>query len=408
RRGDRWRRTLVAAEVALALVLLTGAGLLLRSAAALGRVRPGIDVAHVLTARLALPRRDYPTLPAALGAYARVLDAARRQPNVGSAALASRVPLGGSRTGMDVAPAGGAFEAATKVGTALRVASPGYFRSIGIPLLAGRDLLGVDAARAPRVVVVNRTLARRIGGGGPVVGRRLVTDNGAFRDSAGAPLPLEIVGVVGDVRDGGPRAEPDPELYVPLAQVPEEPFEYWIGRELVLVARTTGDPTALAPALRRAVAEVDQRVPLYDVRTTGARLGAAVAVERFSLRLLSLLGAAGLALAALGVHGVVAYTVGRRTRELGIRLALGATARGAVGLLVRQGMRPVLAGLALGIAGSVLAARAASSLLFGVEPLDPLSLAGALAVMTGVAAIACWTPARRAARVDPIEALREE
>jgi predicted permease len=407
RRGDRWRRALVAAEVALALVLLTGAGLLVRSAVALGRVRPGIDVAHVLTARLALPPRDYPAAPAALDAYARVVDAARREPGVERAALASRVPLGGALTGVDVAPAGAAFDGA-KVNAALRVATPDYFRTIGIPLLAGRDLRAEDDVRAARVVVVNATLARQLGGAASAVGRRIVSDNGAFADSAGAPLPLEVVGVVGDVRDGGPRAEPGPEFYVPLAQVPEEPFEYWIGRELVLVARTPGEPSALAPALRRAVAAVDARVPLYDVQTTAARLGSAVAVERFSLQLLSLLGAAGLALAALGIHGVVAYAVGRRARELGIRLALGATARGAVALLVRQGMRPVAAGLVLGLAASVVAARAASSLLFGVEPLDPLSLAGAVAVMGGVAALACWNPARRAARVDPVVALRQE
>ena len=310
-------------------------------------------------------------------------------------------------TSVDVARADRPFTRETKVNAALRLASPQYFRSMGIPVLAGRDLRDGDDARAVPVIVVNATLARRLGGETSVVGRRIRSDNGAFADSAGRPRELEIVGVVGDVRDGGPRRDAGPEFYAPLEQVPEEPWNYWIGRELVLVARTPGDAAAAAPALRRAVAAVDPRVPLYDVQSTGERLGGALAVE-FSTRLLALLGAFGLALAALGIHGVVAYAATQRTREVGVRLALGAPAAHAVRLVVRQGMRPVMAGLVIGIAASVVVGRAAAGLLFGISPLDPITLLSAVALLASVGAIACYGPARRIARVDPASSLRSE
>ena len=411
--GERWRRGLVAAEVALAAVLLAGAGLFVRSSAALGRVRPGFDPAAVLTARLALPERDYPALPAALRAYAGILDAARRQPGVAAGALVSRVPLGGRLAGVDVAPVGAPFGPAATVNASLRAASPGYFAAMRIPLLAGRDLDPADDARAAPVAVVNASLARRLTGGAApaaALGRRFRSDNAAFADAGGWPREIEVVGVAGDVLDRGARGTAQPEFYAPLEQTPEEPFTYWLGRELVLVVRAAdgAPPASLAPALRRAAAAVDARVPLYDVRTAGERLGGALAVERFSTALLLLLGAAGLLLAALGVHGVVAYAAGRRAREVGLRLALGATPADAVALVVRQGMRPVGAGLLLGVAAAAVAWRGAAGLLFGVSPLDPASLLGAAVLLAGAGALACYAPARRVSRVDPAATLRTE
>jgi predicted permease len=320
RGGERWRRALVGAEVALALALLAGAGLLARSSAALGAVPPGYDTARVLTARFALPERDYPDLAGAVRGYEAVVDAARRAPGVEAAAVVSRVPLGGSMTSVDLARADRAFGPATRVGAALRIAGPGYFAAMGVPLLAGRDLAATDDARAPGVVVVNAALARRLAGGGPpraALGLRVRSDNGAFADPSGAPRHLEVVGVVGDVRDGGARSEAAPEFYAPLGQVSAEPWNYWVAREVVLVARTRGAPAAAAPGLRRAVAAVDARVPLYDVQTTAERLRGSQAVERFSGRLLVVLGAAGLLLAAVGIHALVAYAAGQRAREVG-------------------------------------------------------------------------------------------
>lgn len=406
--GTGWRRALVGAEVALAVVLLAGAGLLVRSAVALARVRPGFDVEHVLTARLALPERDYPEIGPMVGALERMREAAASQPGVQGAGLVSRVPLGGSLTGIDVAPVERPLAGPDQVNVGLRIASTGYFAAIGIPLLAGRDLRPSDDARSPRVVVVNAAMAERLGGVRRAVGRRVRSDNSAFADAAGRPHELEVVGVVGDVLDGGPRSAPSPELYAPLAQVPDEPWNYWIGREVLLVTRAAGSPAALAPALRRAVAGVDPRVPLYDVRSTAERVAEATAIERFTSRLLVALGVAGLALAALGIHGVVAYLAALRRREASIRMALGATGAHVVSMVVRQGMRPVLAGLVVGLAGAAMAGRAAQSLLFGVSPLDPVTLVAAAGVLGMIALAAAWAPARGMGRVDPAVALRGE
>ena len=410
RQGEAWRRALVGVEVALALVLLCGAGLFIRSAVALDRVAPGFDVAHVLTARLALPTRDYPQLAGAIRGYAAMRDAARQAPGIVSAGLVSRVPLGGSMTSVDLARADRPVTRATTVNAALRITSADYFRSIGVPLLAGRDLRDADDAAGARVVVVNATLARRLGATSPgmVLGRRVQSDNGAFADSAGRPRLLEIVGVVGDVRDGGPREDVGPEFYAPMAQVPAEPWNYWIDREMVLVARTRGDAAGAAAALRRAVAAVDARVPLYDVQTTAARLAGAVAVERFSTQLLTALGALGLVLAAVGIHGVVAYLAAQRGREVGIRLALGSTPGAAAALVLRQCLRPVGLGLVAGVVGGIGVGRAMTGVLFGVSPSDPASLLGAVALLGTAGAVAAWGPARRTARIDPASAMRAE
>jgi putative ABC transport system permease protein len=407
-RGERWRRWMVSGEVALTMVLLTSAGLLVRSALALGRVQPGFDLAHVLTARLALPERDYPELPRAVSAYAAILDAARRQPGIASAALVSRVPLGGSMTSIDLALADRPLVRANTLSAALRITSPDYFRSMGIPLVAGRDLRPADDEHAAPVIVVNETLARRLGGRAAAVGRRVRSDNSAFADGAGKPREMEIVGVVGDVRDGGPRVAAAAEFYAPLGQIGEEPWNYWISRELVLVARTVGPAAGAAPALRRAVASVDPTVPLYDVQSTDARLDGALAVERLSTRLLAVLGVLGLLLAAIGIHGVIAYVAQQRAREVAIRLALGASAAHAVGLVVRQGMRPVLVGLVLGGAGSAVVGRAAGSLLFEIPALDPVSVLASVALLAAVAALASLGPALRTTRVDPATALTSD
>jgi putative ABC transport system permease protein len=407
RGGERWRQSLIAIEVAMVVVLVAGAGLLIRSAIALGRVDPGFEVGRVLTARLALPQRDYPQIAAVVRAYEAIIAAAGRERGIDGVAVVSRVPLGGSATSVDVALATEAFTPATAVNAALRITSPGYFRTIGIPLLSGRDLTTADDARSARVVVVNASLARRLGGGGAVIGRRIHSDNAAFAVN-GRPIEMEIVGVVGDVLDGGPRTAADPEFFAPLGQVSDEPWNYWIGREMLLVARGADDPVALAAALRRAVASVDASVPLYDVRTTGERVGRALAVERFSTRLVTILGVLGLGLAALGIHGVVAYSVTQRTREIGVRLALGCTASDAIGLVMRQAARPIGIGLVTGMGIAGLIASASAGLLFGVSPLDPGSLLGAGGLLGFVASLACYGPARRVAAVHPASALRSE
>lgn len=419
RQSDVWRKAFVATEVALALMLLTGAGLLLRSALSLSRVKPGFDVEGVMTARLALPTNQYPELPAAINTFQEIVATVRREPGVARAALVSRVPLGGSAASIDLGIVGqrstnaGATDGGNGVGlvnAALRVTSADYFGTMGIPIRAGRDLSERDVAGARDVVVVNESLAKRLGvSPNALIGQLLVSDNSAFADAKGVRKPLEVVGVTGDVLDGGLRGSAEPEFYLPMAQVPDEPWDYWINREMLLVARgTTGNDAGLVPAMRRAVAAVDGRVPLYDIRTTGERVQEALAVERFALELISSMGILALLLASLGIHGVVSYVVSQRQREAGVRLALGATAGQVVSLVVRQSMRPVLAGIAIGIVGSLFVARAGSALLFGVTTEDPIAYAAAGVVMLAVGAVACYAPARRMSTIMPAVVLRGE
>ncbi|CAA9301682.1 MAG: Acidobacterial duplicated orphan permease (function unknown) [uncultured Gemmatimonadaceae bacterium] len=405
----RARTALAAGEVALALVLLVLAGLLIRSALVLRRVPAGVDGAQVLTARLRLPAARYREPARVTAAFERIAEAAAAVPGVRSAALVSRVPLTGMNTGVDFVRVGdaAAVERGAAVASNFRIVSPAYFRTMGIPVRWGRDFTAADRAGAPRAVVVNEALARALSLGARPQGARLWSTNGAFWFGADRPADLVVVGVVGDIRDDGLREAVRPEAYFPLAQAPEEPWS-WIERSMLVVARTGGPPALAAPALQRAVRAVDPSLPMYDVRTMDARLADATAVDRFYTGLLAALGGAALLLAAVGIYGVVAHLTRLQVREMGVRLALGATGAGVVRLMLARHLRPVAAGLALGTAGALLAARALEARLYGVPPTDPATLAGAAALLTVVAAVACWLPARRAARVDPTVALRAD
>jgi hypothetical protein len=278
---------------------------------------------------------------------------------------------------------------------------------MGIPVVAGRDFGGADVPGGARAVILNQTLARRLGLEGRAVGARIWSTNSAFWYGAERPVDLVVVGVVGDIRDDGVREAVKPEAYFPLAQAPAEPWE-WIERTVLLVARTRGAPAAALPALQRAVGQVDPRLPLYDVRTMAGRLADAGAVDRFYTGLLACLGGTALLLAAVGTNGVVAHLVVRQTTEIGVRMALGATAGAVLRLMLLRHARPVALGLILGGAASLVAARALAGRLYGVPPTDPVALLGAASLLAGVAAVACWLPARRAARVEPTVALRAE
>jgi predicted permease len=403
------RAALVTGEVALALVLLVGAGLLIRSALLLRRVPAGVDGAQVLTARLGLPRASYADPDLVTRTFARIAEAAAAVPGATGAAVVSRVPLTGMNTGVSFVVAGDERRRMADEGVSsnFRIASPGYFAAMGIPVIAGRDFGRTDAPGAPRAVIVNQTLARRLGLAGRTEGARIWSTNGAFWYGAERPVDLVVVGVVGDIRDDGLREEVKPEAYFPLAQAPAEPWD-WIERTMLLVTRTRGAPTAALPALQQAVRSVDPRLPLYDVRTMAGRLADAGAVDRFYTGLLACLGAAALLLAAVGIYGVVAHLVGNQTTEIGVRMALGATTGSVLRLMLLRHARPVALGLAVGGAASLVAARALAGRLYGVPPTDPVTLLGAASLLAAVAAVACWLPARRATRVEPTEALRAE
>ncbi|MBV9772848.1 MAG: ABC transporter permease [Gemmatimonadetes bacterium] len=387
------RALLVVSEVALALVLLCGAGLLLRSFALLRRVDPGFDPAHVLAVDLVLPQSRYTTSEAQAALYRRVLDNLRAIPGVASAGATTTLPLSGDQLssgfiveGRETPAPGASHEAG------LDMVSPDYFRTLGIALRRGRAFTDRDGAKAPSVVVVNETLARRYFPGTDPVGERIRLD--------GSDQPSEIVGVAADVRHRALGTEAPPTVYVPFEQS-ALPFA-------TLVVRTAADPEAFAGAARRAVLAADPHQPVSRVRSMSQVLAGSVAEQRFNLLLLGAFAAAAMTLAAIGLYGVMAYSVAQRSREIGIRMALGAAPRDAVRLVVGEGIRLALAGGVLGLVAAAAATRLLASLLYRVTPGDPWTFAAVVALLGGTALLASYLPARRATRVDPMVSLRSE
>jgi putative ABC transport system permease protein len=272
--------------------------------------------------------------------------------------------------------------------------TPGHFETLGIPLRRGRLLDERDVAGAPGAAVVNEELVRRFFGGQDPIGRRITVNGGDDGNW------LTIVGVVGNVAQEQVTAAPYPQIYAPLAQVPQ--------RSVAVAVRTAGDPAALAQPLRQALAAAAPGVPSRDMRTLEERVADTIAMPRVSAAVIGLFAALALALAAIGLYGVLAYSVVQRTREIGIRIALGARHGEVLRLVVRQGMRPALAGIAVGLVVAVAATRLMSSLLYGVTATDPATFVAVPLFLAGVSLLAAWLPARRAARVDPMTALRED
>jgi putative ABC transport system permease protein len=392
--GGRWvRRGLLVAEVALSIVLLVGAALLLRSFARLTGVDPGFRADGVLAFQVSLPRPSYPEDHHRAAFFDRLLERLDAMPQVGAAAMVHSLPLrGGYVLSFTVqgrpAPKPGEGHAAN-----FRSVSPRYFETLGIPLMRGRTFTERDAATAPMVAVVDDAFVRRHFPNEDPIGRGIDIGNGT--DGF-----YEIVGVVGDVRYEELDASPDPTMYVPFAQ---DVFStMWI------VARTNGDPAPLAPAARQVVRELDPGLPAYSMTPLADVVSDSVAERRFSVLLLGLFALIALFLAAVGVYGVMAYTVNQRTQEIGVRMAMGAQRGDVLRMVVGDGMKLALAGLAIGLAAALALARIATSMLFEVTPFDPASYGATAIVLLAVAALACYIPARRATRVDPIVALRQE
>ncbi|HEX8283358.1 MAG TPA: ABC transporter permease [Pyrinomonadaceae bacterium] len=403
----RLRGLLVVGEFALALVLLAGAGLLVKSFTRVLDERPGFDARGVLTMRLVLPESKYKSYDAHRAFYSSLFERLRRLPGVEAVGANNLLPLngsGGSRTflieGRPV-PAG-----QPKPEEQLRYVTPGYFAAMRVPVLRGRDFDERDVQTAPRVAVVSRSMAERHWPGEEAVGKRLAYA-GIGRGHDEKPEWIEVVGVVGDVKHRGLDLESKPEIYVPVHQPlfanrPTPPLSLYVA------VRTSGDPAALAPVVRREVAAVDPEQPLANVRTMEERLAESVAQRRFNMTLLGVFACVALLLAGVGVYGVMAYAVARRTHEIGIRVALGAQRGDVVRLVLRQGMWLALAGVGLGVVGAYAATRLMSGLLYGVSPTDPLTFLGVSALLTAAALLACLLPARRATKVDPMVALRYE
>jgi putative ABC transport system permease protein len=349
---------------------------------------------------MVLPAARYRDADAVVQLYRRIEQAVEAVPGVRAAGLASVVPLSSSSMQSSVEAEEHRVARGEQLQSNLRMASPTYFTAMGIPLKEGRVFSNLDDAVAPAVVIVNETLARKLWPGERAVGRRLNT----LSFVQGQPRWWIVVGVVGDLHDAGLAQPVAPEFYIPVAQTPP-PLWSAVQRSLVVVARTQADPDALIRPVRLAVATVDPGLPLADVSTMTEALAASVATARFNTLLLSTLGVIALALASVGIYGVVAYFVSQRTQEIGIRLALGATPAHIWRLVVQRGLTPILFGAVVGTVLSVLTTSVLRNQLYEVTPTDPATLASVGLLLIAVSLLAMYVPARRAMRVPPAVAL---
>ncbi|HET6229024.1 MAG TPA: ABC transporter permease [Longimicrobiaceae bacterium] len=402
--SDRLRAALVVGEVALALTLLVGAGLLVRSAVLLAGVQPGFDPDGLVAGRLSLPAARYARPEDVSGAMERIAAELAATPGVEASAVATTAAFDGAGSTNGLVPEGRPLEAASAIDSRMRIVTPGYFGALRIPLRRGRDFTAADGPGAPRVIVVSEAFARVAWPGQNPMGKRIACCEAG---PDGAPLWKEVVGVAGDVHSDGPAQPSGPEFYLPVRQAPAAAWS-WTQRSMTLVARGRGGSGAVTAAMRAAAHAVDPSLPLYEVATLRDRIGQSTLRERFNGGLLSVLGAIGLLLAVVGIYGVTAYFVTQRTHEIGVRVALGAASRDVLRLVVGRGLGLALLGVALGSAASLALTRFLSGFLFGVSPTDPLTFVVVAALLAGVALLASWLPARRAVRVDPMVALRQD
>jgi predicted permease len=396
------RGLLVGAQAGVMVVLLVGAALLLQSFRAVMQVDAGFDPG-VLTVRLSLPRMDYTDSPRISRFYEELEGRVLSLPGVEAVAATNHVPLNGAIASADYKVADRPPASETDVPTALyRMVTPEYFRAMGIPLLVGRAIGPDDREGRVAVGVISESLARQGFEGRDPVGRQLLV-----KDNPEGFRPIEIIGVVGDVRHGGLETPPEPHLYVPYHQV-HKSLLVWLAQTQFLVVRAYGAPLSLGPAVRKAVQAVDPNVASAGGRLSGFYVETAAAARRFSLVLLAIFALTALVMASVGLYGVVSYAVERRTRETGLRLALGASRLAIVAMVLRDGLRRTAVGTGVGLVAALVAARSLRGLLFGVGAADPLTYAGVVVLLLTVSAAACLVPAWRAARLDPVEALRQD
>jgi putative ABC transport system permease protein len=396
RRGSRLRAVFVVAEVALALVLLVGAGLMIRSFVRLQSVSPGFDSAGLLTMRVVLPNSSYPEEHQRITFFKQAVERLGNLPGVEAAGAASFLPMTGMAAATSFAIDGrpSPEAGAERPGCDVRVTDMNFFRTMRIPLLRGRTYDERETTEARRVLVINEALARKYFPGEDPLGKRLVVN------MSNEPQPTEIIGIVADVKHRGLDAGAEPTVYMP------HPELSYNGMSLVM--RTKGDPQALAASAQREIQAIDPEQPVADVRTMEQWLAESVARARFSAMLLGVFAVLALLLATVGIYGVISYTVTQRTHELGIRVALGAQRSDVLRLVIGQGLALAGVGVALGLVGAFALTRLVRSLLYEVSATDPLTYVGLSLFLLLVALLACYLPARRATRVDPMQALRYE
>lgn len=399
------RRVLVSAQVAFALMLLAGAGLLLASFQHVLAVNPGFDASHVLTGVVSPPTARYKGDDEARAFWNRLTERVRALPGVEAAGITSTIPLSGDASDSVILAEGYVMARGESLISPFQATvSPGYFEAMSIPLKRGRYFSASDDERAPRVVIIDERLANRFWKGQDPIGRRMWKPESPQDLTAGPGQKTRfytVVGVVGNIRlTGLTESEPVGAYYFPFAQN--------VNRGMVLSTKTAGDPAAIVGAIREQVRQIDPELPFFSVKAMQQRVDESLVSRRAPMLLASLFGGIALFLAAIGIYGVLAYQVAQRRKEIGIRLALGSDGRRIFGLIVSEGLLLLAVGVVTGLIGAFAIRRAMATQLFGVQPMDPLVLASVTAVLGIVAFLACAVPARRAAHLDPLIALTDQ
>jgi len=396
--GSRSQRALnwfVVAQLALSLMLLVGSGLMIKSLLRLQSVNPGFDPDNVLTVSVSLPRAKYPEPQKKIDFFQQLLGRVRQLPGVRSAGMGSGPPFAGVPAATDFAIEGRPAVAVSDAPvTDVRMIDQDYFRTLGIPLLNGRNFTNREVEKESHVVIINEAMARQHLPNESPLGKRLTIDMKDKND------PCEIVGVVGNVKWKALDVVSGPMIYWPQAELPNFP--------MMLVIKTSSDPTELAGAMRREVLAIDKDQPISEVRSMAALMSDSISRARFATLLLSIFAVVAFVLASVGIYGVMSYSVTQRTSEIGIRIALGASRPNVLGLVLKRGLILAGGGLVIGIIGSLALTRLLTTLLFGVSATDPATFVMVSILLMAVVLLATYIPARRAMRIDPLEALRYE
>jgi predicted permease len=396
------RSALVTVEVALSLVLLIGAGLMVRSLWKLQAADPGFDERNVLTMNVNVPKKQFSAPAQETQFFSEVLDRVRGLPGVDSAAAIDDLPLEGGSNQPIMAEGRPVVPMSEQPEVSVRVVTPSYFRTMRIPLLEGRDIEASDTPDSQASVVISKSMAKQFWPNGSAIGRRLKLS--FFPDKERV-----VVGVVGDVKQEGLDSSAGiATLYWPIAQVGDSAQGAWRPFGLSLVVRTTVPPLNVSNAVSGAVSQANSNVAVDNVMTLEDMVGSTLTQHRFNMQLLTIFGLLALVLCTIGIYSVLAYSVKRRMREIGVRLALGASMRDVAGLVVLQGMKPTLAGVGIGLAAALAMGRVANSLIYGVSARDTETFVAVTALLVAVAFIASLVPALRATRVNPLAVLREE